>query len=89
MEVCKDEKQECDLLPFVAFKSYTRKLDLDPIGEEIFLEALDELVSECRADYKWRIRNAEYLSNLHQNQDDKVINQKGKKNGSKARRVKP
>lgn len=63
----------------VIFKSYHREVNLDQKGEEILTEALDELITQCLSDYRWRVNNAEFLANLHGTAEHGVINQNEKK----------
>ena len=54
-------------------------IDLDEKGEEIFTEALEELITEMRKDFKWRSLHPQTPSNLNETPDQGKIIPKGKK----------
>lgn len=63
-------------------------IDLDEKGDEIFIESLDELITEMRKDFKWRSQHAQNPSNLIDSAPKGINTPEGKKNDTNRRRVK-
>ena len=63
----------------LTYGKITREVQLDEKGEEIFTEALEELITEMRKDFKWRSLHPQTPSNLNETPDQGKIIPKGKK----------
>ena len=61
-------------MKILKYGNLTLKVDLDPRGEEIFIQELNDLVRASQSDFRWRKENADYLKALKENTTrDKII----------------
>ena len=63
-------------------------IDLDGKGDEIFMESLEELITEMRKDFKWRRQHPQNPSNSIESAGEGIITSKKVKNDGNKRRVK-
>ena len=54
-------------------------IDLDGKGDEIFMESLEELITEMRKDFKWRRQHPQNPSNSIETPKEGIIHQKVRK----------
>ena len=66
----------------LTYGSLKIQIDLDAKGEEIFTEALEELITETKKDFKWRSLHPQTPSNLNES-DQKGITTPERKKKSK------
>ena len=55
-------------------------IDLDGKGDEIFMESLEELITEMRKDFKWRRQHPQNPSNSIETPREGIITPEGRKN---------